>query len=411
LIQETGGGTIARGAVDAYPIKTEPATVTIRPERASMILGVEVAADQVADYLTRLGMQVKRNGALKVVVPTFRPDIQREEDLIEEVGRISGYDCIPGKLAEGETMQGRDSEIGRFAARVSEILISSGLQEVVTGTMSAPAEGRPQVAIRNPISDDLSRLREQLVLDILDITAYNSSRGFRDIGIFQIGRIFHLEDDSLIMEKLSIAAAVTGSMWGPTWNVDRSSLEVDFYLCKGIVENLLGRLGVREAHFKPAELDQFHPTRAAAIEAGGVKLGEIGEISSALAEKYDLPGRTYAFELNFDELMELAGEERKYTPLSRYPAVTRDLAVVVPDDILYQDVEKLLAKGAGELLESLMLFDLYKGAPLPPGQKSLAFTIVFRSRERTLRDEEISRQLDKMKKLLASELGASFRDT
>lgn len=412
LIVQMGGGTIAGGVVDAYPLKIEPVTVSIRPERCALVLGVEVPAAKIEDYLTRLGMDVTPQGeAFKVVVPTSRPDIQREEDLIEEVARIHGYDGIPEKLSEGETLQGRDSEEGRFAARISELLISAGLQEVVTGSMTAPVEGEAQVAIRNPLSDDLSRLRKQIVLDLLAVIAYNWSRGIRDIGIFQIGRVFEPQDDSLIVEKMSVAAALTGSMWGNAWNVDRSSLEVDFHLCKGIVVNLLGRLNVREVTFRPTDIATFHVGRSAVIESAGVRLGVIGEVSSEQARLRELPGRTYAFELDFEELMQRSGGAAVYASISRYPAVTRDLAVVVADDMPYEKVERLLAEGAGELLENLSLFDLYTGPPLSSGQKSLAFTVVFRSHERTLRDEEVDERLSNMRSLLASELGASFRDT
>ncbi|HUV03604.1 MAG TPA: phenylalanine--tRNA ligase subunit beta [Armatimonadota bacterium] len=412
LIAATGGATIARGIVDAYPVKIEPITVAIRPERASIVLGVEVGAGEVEDYLTRLGMKVERDGSLAVTVPTFRPDIQREDDLIEEVGRLYGYDRIPAKLPGGETMQGRDSAEGRFAGRVSEILISAGLQEVVTGSMSPPMEGELQVAIRNPLSDDLSRLRKYLALDLLSVISYNSSRGIRDIGVFEIGRVFEPQDDDrMLVEKLSIAAAVTGSMWGRTWNVDRACLDADFFLCKGVVENLLDRLGMREVLFRPIETALFHPTKAAAIEAGGVQLGRMGEISAELARQYDIPERTCAFEIDLYQLMDRSGGAAAYVPLSRYPAVTRDLAVVVTDDVPYCRVEEVLAKGAGELLESLALFDLYKGPPLVPGQKSLAFTIVFRSHERTLCDDEIDDRLNEIRGLLTAELKASFRDT
>ena len=412
LIVQIGGGTIAGGVVDAYPLKIEPVTVPIRPDRSALVLGFEVPAEKIKDYLTRLGMEVSPQGdGFEVVVPTSRPDIQREEDLIEEVARIHGYDGIPEKLSEGETLQGRDSEEGRFAARISELLISAGLQEVVTGSMTAPVQGEAQVAIRNPLSDDLSRLRKQIVLDLLSVIAYNWNRGIRDIGIFQIGRVFEPQDDSLIVEKMSVGAALTGSMWGQAWNVDRSSLEVDFHLCKGIVENLLGRLNVREVTFRPTDIATFHAGRSAVIESAGVRLGVIGEVSSEQARLREVPGRTYAFELDFEELMQRSGGAAVYAPISRYPAITRDLAVVVADDMPYEKVERLLAEGAGELLENLSLFDLYTGPPLSSGRKSLAFTIVFRSDERTLRDEEVDERLSKMRSLLASELGASFRDT
>jgi phenylalanyl-tRNA synthetase beta chain len=411
LIRMTGGGTIARGIVDAYPTKAAPVTLEVRPERASMVLGVEIPAEAASDYLTRLGMTAARGNPLKVTVPTFRPDIQREEDLIEEIGRLYGYDRIPAKLPVGETLQGRDSDEGRFAAQISEILISSGLQEVITGAMVPPVEWEQQVVIRNPLSDDLGRLRKRLILDILNIISYNANRGIRDIGLFQIGRVFEPQDDSLVVEKLSVAGAVTGSMWGRTWNVDRSSLGADFFLCKGVVQNLLDRLGVRDVLFKPAELKQFHPTRGAVVEAGGAQLGVLGEISSEVTGLLDLPGRTYAFEIEFNQLMDHSRGARNYSPLSRYPAVARDLAVIVPEAVPYLRVEDLLSRGAGDLLESLSLFDVYTGPPLTPGQKSLAFTIVFRSYERTLRDEEVDERLGEIRGLLAAKLGASFRDT
>lgn len=411
LIQQTGGGMIAQGVVDEYPIRFEPAHLTVRPARASMVLGFDVTANQAADSLTRLGMVVEKNDVLGVTVPTFRPDITIEEDLIEEIGRIFGYDRIPEHPICGETTQGHDSEIGRFSALVSDALISTGFQEVVTGSMTAPEREIAQIPIQNPLSDDLSRLRKQLTLDLLSVISYNVSRGIRDIGVFQIGRIFEPQDDSLIVEKLSIGAALTGSMWGRAWNTDRSSLQVDFFLCKGVVEGLLDRLHIRDVVFKPAELEFFHPTRAAVIEAEGTRIGVIGEVSSEWIRKADIPDRTYAFELDFDALMERSGGAAVYAPISRYPAVTRDLAVVATDEVPYHRIVETVKEGAGELLESITLFDLYSGPPLLSGQKSLAFNVVFRSLERTLRDEEVDERLARVKSLLKSELGASFRDT
>ena len=233
----------------------------------------------------------------------------------------------------------------------------------------------------------------------------------RDIGVFQIGRVFELQGDGGVAEKMSVGAALTGSMWGRAWNVDRSSLESDFYLCKGIAENLLSRLGIRDVVFTPAETPTFHPGRSAVIESGGVRIGVIGQIRAECARAVDLPEASYAFELDLEELMKRSGGLGEYAPISRYPAVTRDLAVVVADGVPYRKIEELLVRGAGELLESLELFDLYAGSPLLSGQKSLAFTIVFRSHERTLRDEEVDERLNNMRRLLASELGASFRDT
>lgn len=413
LITETGGGSVAAGYVDMYPSRIEPVEVSIRPSRASMILGFDVTEKQIEDYLTRLGMSITRKEAdkLDVLVPTFRPDITREEDLIEEVGIIYGYERIPDTLPSGLSMQGRDSDQGLFATKISSILISAGLQEVTTSSMVTKAENVDQIAIKNPLNDDLCCLRGNLMLDLLGVVSYNSTRGIRDIGAFEIGHVFGSQDEGLLVEKLCVGSAITGSLWGQTWNIDRSSLEVDFFLLKGILENLFERLGIMGVNFKPATLIDFHPTRAAIIAVGDMQLGVMGQINPQAAARYDVPERTYVFELDFDQLMELSGKTGSYRPLSRYPAVTRDLAVIVADDVSYKRVADLISEEAGDLLESLSLFDVYTGTPLPAGQKNLAFSAVFRSRERTLRDEEVDDSLERIRQLLAAELNASFRDT
>jgi len=229
--------------------------------------------------------------------------------------------------------------------------------------------------------------------------------------VFEIGRVFEPCDDETIAERISLAGVLTGNMWAAAWNVDRHSLQADFFLCKGIVENLLDRLGIENVFFGAAEIPGFHPTRVATITAGDLELGVMGEISAERAARYDLPTRTQAFELNLDGLMSKVRTGKQYRPFSRYPAVSRDLAVVVAEDVPYRSIHELIVKGAGELLERVSFFDLYQGPPLSAGQKSLAFTIVLRSLERTLHDEEIDECLKRAKALLAKELAASFRET
>lgn len=409
LIIQTGGGTAAKGIIDEYPVKHEPVSLTIRPERTNMMLGFDLSANQIAGYLAKLGMDVDRSCGIRVTVPTFRPDIQHEEDLIEEVGRIHGYELIPSTLPIGETMQGRDNEQNKLKTEISDILVSAGMQEVVTGSMVAPVTGSNQVTIRNPLNDDLSRLRNNLLLDLISIIAYNSSRGTKDTALFQIGHIFVPNTDSF-EEKLSIAGAITGSLWGTAWNVDRSQLAADFYTCKGIVENLLEKLGIINVRYKAVTKNHFHPGRTAFIEADDKQLGIIGEISTETSHEYDLPGRVCAFELDFNTVMALSGKSERFAPLSKYPAVTRDLAVVVPVETPCEQIIDLLMSGSDDLLESLSLFDIYTGKPLLDGQKSMAFKAAFRSPDRTLRDEDVETRLANMKDKLAHALGATFRD-
>lgn len=410
LIQETGGGEIARGVIDAYPDRICPTELTLRPDRARMMLGMDIEDNLMFEYLSRLGMGVSKADDFRITVPTFRPDIAREVDLIEEVGRVHGYENIPETLPTGRTMQGSDSAQGKFQKRVTELLISCGLQEVVTNTM-VPTEpgGDGQVSVRNALSDELCCLRCHLIPNLLRVLSYNSGRGSKDLGVFEVGHVFEPEGDSAVVERRSIAAAITGSMWEKPWNVEKGSLVADYHACKGVLEALLGRIGIDDIAYVPKAAPGFHPNRSAVVLAGGTELGVIGEISSDRAAEYDLSGRVCAFELNAEPIMGLISSGRKYAPVSRYPSSARDLAVVVADDVTYKQVSDIIIAQAGELLESATLFDLYQGQPLPAGHKSLAFNIVFRSNERTLRDEEVDERLDCIRKVLAGELAASFR--
>lgn len=408
LIQETGGGTIARGVIDVYPGRVEPRTLKIDPDRTRRLLGMQVSDEQVADYLARLGMDVNRDGEVRVTVPTFRMDIEREVDLIEEIGRIHGYENIPETLPSGESMQGSDSAMGEFEAQVTDLLISCGMQEVVTNTMVPAADNSAEVPVRNPLSDDLGCLRNSLTPNLLTVLSYNAGRGVRDLGIFEVGQVFDSSDGAII-ERGSVASAMMGTLWDKAWNIDRSSMQADFYLCKGVAEALLHQLGLPDIVFTQDAVPGFHPGRSARISSAGNELGVIGEIAAERIKAFDLPSRAYAFELDLNALMDGARAAMEYRSVSRYPASTRDLAVVVPESVPYQSVHEIIIKGAGELLESADLFDLYQGQPLPAGQKSLAFSIVFRSRERTLRDEEVDDRLNCVRDLLVKELAASFR--
>lgn len=410
LILQTGGGVAAAGIIDIYPNKVKPIQLIVRQNRLNHMLGFNLSICEIAQYLQKLGMETDPSeNAVIVSVPTFRPDVQYEEDLIEEVGRIHGYDLIPTTLPIGETMVGRDNPENKFRNRVSGALISMGMQEVITGSMTAPQENHNQVAIRNPITDDLSRLRDNLLLDMLNIIAYNNHRGTRDLSIFQIGHIF-LPSNGSIIEKLSIAGTITGSLWDDAWNIDKKQVTADFFTGKGILENLFDRLRTGDIVFKPFIRKEFHPGRTAAIEYDGAQIGILGEISDELTSRYDLSNRVIAFELDFGKLMSAADKKIGYAPLSKYPAVTRDIAIVIPEDVSYDQILRILEEAADELLESLTLFDVYTGPPLAEGEKSMAFEARFRSNDRTLRDEDIEPRIAIIKEKLSTTLGAKIRD-
>lgn len=409
LIQKTGGGVAASGIIDDYPSEIKPAKVSIRKDRTNFILGFSLTENQIAEYLKKLEMDVDQSNGLLVTVPTFRPDIQYEEDLIEEVGRLHGYDKIPTTLPIGETMQGRDNLQNRFKNKVSSILISLGMQEVVTGSMVPKKENDQQIAVSNPMTDDLCRMRDNLLHSMLDVITNNNHHGIKDINIFQIGHIFIPVDDA-IDEKLSIAGAITGSIWNDSWNIDKKITAVDFYTVKGILEILFDSLQIDNVTYKPHQDSLLHPGRTAIIESNGKYIGIIGETSSQTMAKYDLADRTIVFELDFNNLMEAgAYDKQSYTQLSKYPAITRDIAIVVSDEVSCEQLTDAIKSAAGDSLESLTLFDVYTGQQLPEGKKSMAFKAQFRSQTRTLRDDEVEPQIAAIKLKLSDTFKAAFR--
>jgi len=415
LIYELGGGEIARGTVDVYPTPVEPITLTLRPDRANAILGTSIAPADMAGYLNSLEINTSvENNVLRCCVPTFRSDITREIDLIEEIGRVYGYDKLPMTLPRS-SMQGKDSPEGAFRDKLRRILMSCGAQEVLTHSLVdgklAELAGKADIrlVVRNPLSEDLDSMRVMLIPNLLQVLARNQAFGTSSLSVFEIGKIYYQNGDGEIGEKLSVAGAMVGSQWRRAWSLPPKALDADFFLCKGVVESLLDGLGVADARFIRTENPLLHPTRAATIVVGDREIGFLGVIAPKVADTLDVRGRTCAFEIDFESLMSVTPDVLKYREVPRYPAIYRHLAVVVSDNIDYQDVEQtVIASGQG-LIEEVDLLDLYKGEQIPPDRKSLTLSMVFRSLERTLTDEEVNAVLAEVREALIRNVGASFR--
>lgn len=414
LIYELGGGEIARGAVDVYPTPVEPLTLTVRPDRANAILGTSIASADMAGYLNSLEINTSvENGILKCSVPTFRSDITREIDLIEEIGRVYGYDKLPMTLPRS-SMQGKDSPEGAFRDKLRRILMSCGAQEVLTHSLVdgklAELAGKADIrlVVRNPLSEDLDSMRVMLIPNLLQVLARNQAFGTSSLSIFEIGKIYYRNGDE-IGEKLSVAGAMVGSQWKRAWSLPPKALEADFFLCKGVVESLLDGLGIAGARFARTENPLLHPTRAAKIIVGDREIGILGEIAPNVADILDVRGRPCAFEVDFELLMSVTPDVLKYREVPRYPALYRHLAVVVSDGVDYRDVEQTVIDSGRGLIEEVDLLDLYKGEQIPPDRKSLTLSMVFRSPERTLTDEEVNTVLAEVKEALSRNVGASFR--
>ncbi len=412
LLQQIGAGEPVSGVVDVYPRPAQERTVTLRPERCNLLLGLNLDAQTMLDCLRRLQLNAElRDGVVHVTVPTFRPDLNIEEDLAEEVGRVYGYENIPERLPFGHTHRGGDSPDTRLIRPLQEAFVRAGLMEVHTHTLRAPGPlddpARTPVRVRNAASEELSTLRNSLIPSLMDVVVHNLARRQTEIFLFEVGRVFRVLPDGDYEETLKAGFAITGSVFPPGW--DARYPAADFFTAKGIVQTLLETVGVEEAQYVPASDPRFHPGRSARVLVGERDVGIFGELHPDILEKLDISRRTVlAGEFDVYTLWSLATRRVRYVPLPRYPAVLRDLAVVAPEDLPYQQVEQTVRQAGGDLLESVRLFDVYRGERIPEGTRSLALSLTFRSQERTLTDDEVDQIVGRIVQALEG-IGAKLR--
>ncbi|MDW8051942.1 MAG: phenylalanine--tRNA ligase subunit beta [Armatimonadota bacterium] len=421
LLEQWTSVAAVPGIIDVYPRPIEPRALTVRLRRASMLLGFEVQPDEAQAVLERLNLRPEPiEGGFRVHVPLYRADLQREEDLIEELGRILGYDRIPAIPPAGYTTQGKDSPEGAFAERVRTILLSAGLQEVVGHTLEPPSplqssgEGVGElmfqpVFLQNPMSEELSMLRHSLMSTLVRIADHNRRRNRRDMHLFEIGRVFAQDERGRFHEWTHLGILMTGALHAPAWQAKPQP--ADFYALKGVVEHLLNELGI-QARFIPAEGrdHRLHPKRSAYVhDADDQRLGVLGELHPELQKQYEFRQRVYLAEFSLNALRRAAAHTVRYRPLPLFPPVLRDIAFIVPQSIPYAALEATIREVGGEWLESLRLFDRYTGAPVPEGHHSLAFSLVFRDPQRTLTDEEVNARVEAIFTALETRYGAQRR--
>lgn len=412
LFEQIGAGEPLSGVVDVYPHPVSERTVTLRPERCNLLLGLNLDAQTMVDCLRRLQLEAElRDGVIHVTVPTFRPDLSIEEDLAEEVGRVYGYENIPERLPFGHTHRGSDSPNTRLTRPLQEAFVRAGLVEVHTHTLRAPGPlddpNRVAVRVRNAASEELSTLRNSLIPPLIDVVAHNMARRQTEIFLFEVGNIFTLLPNGDYEERLKAAFAITGSVFPPSW--DARYPGADFFTAKGVVQTLLDTIGIEQAQYVPASDARFHPGRSAKVVAGDRELGVFGELHPDVLEQLDIRRRTVlAGEFDVKTPWSVATRRVRYTPLPRFPAVLRDIAVVASEDVPYQRVEEVIREAGGGLLESVKLFDVYRGEHVPEGTRSLALSLSFRHSERTLTDEEVDEVVAQIVRAL-EQIGARLR--
>ena len=426
LMVELCGARLVPGTLDAYPAPAEPRRLELRSARMERLLGQRIEPGQVDAILDRLGFEPQRqDGSVAVSVPYWRDsDVQREVDLIEEVARIHGLDNLPTTLPGRERAVGQLTDSQRLRRRIEDLLRDRGLDECISYSFTSPetlARLRlgdvPLLRIDNPISEDLSAMRPLLLPGLLDTARHNAAHGRPGLALFESAHVYRpsrpLDEvpegsphgATPALERHHLGVVLTEAAPGG-WRSD--ARPADFYAARGLLEALMGAIGV-DWTLEPGERPYLHPGRAATVLAGDErKAGWIGELHPLVAREWELEGSVAAFELDFDLLAELAPEVRRYSELSPFPAVIQDIAVVVDEDVPAAEVEEAVRDGAGDLLERLSLFDVYRGEQIGEGNKSLALRLEFRAPDRTLTDEEVAERRAAVERELA-ELGGRLR--
>lgn len=367
--------------------------------------------------LVSLGFQCQwlSPGSLDVTVPYWRNDINIEDDLVEEVVRIVGYDSVPTTMLSTPIPYRRPAPDAALRDNLKDALAGAGMQEVISYPLVSLEElervdgldpSSHPLRIANPLSAGQEYLRPTLRANMLATLAANQGHGEGPFRLFEVGHTFHPRPDELPHEKQMLVATLSGRHREPSWLEDDSLL--DYFDAKGLTEAVLDRIGI-EAKYEPAEDAFFQPGRCASIMAESLSLGVIGEVHPTIREGFDLNAQPVAFvELDLDALEQaLALSQRRFKTLPRYPEATRDLALVVPEDVAAGRVEDIIARH--RLVVRVELFDIYTGENIPAGTKSLAFHVHFQSSERTLTAEEVSRSLQGLLRTLDREVGASLR--
>lgn len=407
LVELLGCGEVVGGIVDVCGELPQRVSLPLRPDKINAFLGAQIETNFMIDTLRALDFEVDE-AAMTVMPPTYRADVESEADLAEEIVRIYGYHNIESTLMAGAVTAGGKNEKQRMEDRIKRTLVSQGMYEILTYTFTNPnifdklrfapdSDKRNVVRILNPLGEENSVMRTTTLASMLEILARNFNQRNASARLFEIAKIYTPTEGQPLPEETD---CVTLGMYGG----------VDYYDLKGTVEALLGALGIDDAVFAPvADHPSFHPGRCASLSIGDRTAGYIGQMHPAVAEAFGMETECYLGELSFGVLKESANLVCSYRKLPRFPAVSRDLALLVDKAVLAGDIARIIKKSAGKMLDSMKLFDVYEGAQIPAGKKSMAYSVTLRAEDKTLTEEEIGRVMGKVLKNLEREVGAQLR--
>ncbi len=420
LMAEIARGQVAPGIVDAYPVPASDRLLELRVERMNSILGTDIPIEESAAILSALGMEVTPSDSktLSVSVPTFRSDLEREIDLVEEVVRAWGMERVSSTLPGGRGRIGRLTPRQRWIRRIDATMRAVGLNETMTYAFIDPTDlertrmslGEEErfVEIVNPMSEEQAVMRWSLLPGLLRSVSYNQRRGVFDVHLYEIGTVFSTSSGrKLPREHTAVGGVLTGAWSSQVWSGDSHPL--DFFDGKGVVEALAEDLGSTGLSLRVSELDWLQPGRSAEVLLDRKAAGWLGEVHPKVAAALGAEPPIVAFELDVDALLDAAHDTRTYTEIPRFPAVTFDVALVVDESVTAERVEQAIRKSGGALLDSVRLFDVYRGKGVPEGSKSLAWALSYRAPDRTLTDDEVRPVHEKLVRKVCAAVNAHLR--
>jgi len=415
LILETAGGELAAGVVDVYPKAVTPKQVTLHFSKTKDLLGIGISHHDQVEFLKRLGLTVTEQnpGICTFQIPTWRVDLKRDTDLVEEIERLHGLDKTPATPPRGAIGANAFDEVHDQLAGARRILCALGLNEAQGQTLIANTECRMPngglVPLANPLSSDMDVLRPSLLPGLIHALRHNITRKNYDVALFEVGRVFAL-NNGVTKEERRVAIALTGQRAQNFWSGEERDAKFDVFDLKGMLEDFLEQFGLRGVTFARRTEASAMFLESATVSLGGkLLLGEFGQLSPALAKKYDLRDAVLLAELNLDQLLARRNPAKSFKALPQFPAIRRDLAMLVAEATTHEAVLLAVKQAKPANLESVDLFDVFRGKNIPDGQKSLAYAFTYRSPEKTLTDADVNAAHEKMVEAFKAQLGATVR--
>lgn len=416
LMAKYAGGQVLEGTSEVDTLTVEPAVVSITLEKINRVLGTDLQMNDVKEIFDRLQFPVSiEQDTITVTAPTRRGDIKIEEDLVEEVARLYGYDDIPKTLPIGSTTPGKLSSYQKKRRVVRQYLEGAGLYQAVTYSLTSEEkaaqyamEKRNPIRLAMPMSEERSVLRLSILPQLLEVLKYNSARQNDSLAVYETGAVFLSNgEETLPVENEHLAGAVTGLWHSHSWQGEKKA--VDFYVVKGILEGMFAKLGLEDRIvYVQAQVEGMHPGRTAEIKLDGVSVGFVGQVHPTVQKELDLKD-TYVFELSLQSVLQEETAPLQYNSIPRFPTITRDIALVVNRETVSGTLKEIILSTGAPLLQEAVVFDLYEGERMEEGKKSIAFSLKYLDPERTLTDEEVTKVHERVLEALKEKAGAVLR--